>query len=794
DPRQERLREALCTLGNGYFATRGAAAESAANGIHYPGTYLAGGYNRLKSEVAGRTIENEDLVNMPNWLPLNFRIEGGEWFCLEEVRILEYRQELDLRRGLFLRKIRFRDKDGRLTSLSSRRMVHMGNPHLAALEVTLTAENWSGKMEICSALDGRVDNSGVERYKGLENKHIEPLETEAFGDSFLFLKVRTNQSDLRVALAARTAIFENGDDSRLQPAIEKEDGRIAQIFHLDVQAKRPVRVEKVVALFTSRDNSIAECGLDAREEIARADHFEDLFVKHSLAWEHLWRRFDVELVVSGSAGANHPELILRLHIFHLLQTTSIHTTDLDVGVPSRGWHGEAYRGHIFWDELFIFPMLNLQLPEITRSLLIYRYRRLNEARCAARAAGRLGAMFPWQSGSNGREESQVLHLNPDSGRWIPDNTHLQRHVSAAIAYNVWQYFEATGDTEFLAFHGAEMMIEISRFWVSMTAYNDELDRYEIHGVMGPDEYHDSYPGAEEPGLTNNAYTNIMVSWLLDHAEKVLDLLSADRSRELREFLDLGENEIALWRKISRRMRIVFHGDGMISQFEDYDRLEELDWDTYREKHGKVMRLDRILEAEGDSVNRYKASKQADVLMLFYLFSFEELKEIFARLGYPFDKDTIPRNTEYYLQRTSHGSTLSQVVHSWVLARSDRPRSWELFLLALQSDVADVQGGTTPEGIHLGAMSGSVDLIQRCYTGIETRHGVLWLNPLLPKELSKLRIQVHYRLQSLEVSITQDEIKVTALRCREEPIRIGFRGEIYTVRESDTRIFKPSEME
>ena len=175
---------------------------------------------------------------------------------------------------------------------------------------------------------------------------------------------------------------------------------------------------------------------------------------------------------------------------------SPHTIEFDIGVPARGWHGEAYRGHIFWDELFIFPFLTLRLPMLTRALLRYRYRRLPEARRAAQAAGYAGAMYPWQSGSNGREETQTLHLNPHSGRWIPDHTHRQRHINVAIAYNIWQYYQITDDHEFLYFYGAEMLLEIARFWASIATYNSSLDRYEITGVMGPDEYHTAYPGAD----------------------------------------------------------------------------------------------------------------------------------------------------------------------------------------------------------------------------------------------------------------------------------------------------------
>ena len=122
----------------------------------------------------------------------------------------------------------------------------------------------------------------------------------------------------------------------------------------------------------------------------------------------------------------------------------------------------------------------------------------------------------------------------------------------------------------------------------------------------------------------------------------------------------------------------FHDDGIISQFEGYDALRELDWEDYRVRYGNIQRLDLILEAENDSPNRYKLSKQADVLMLFYLFSAEELEELFRRLDYPFVYDTIPKNVTYYAARSSHGSTLCRVVHAWVLARSDRPRAIDIF--------------------------------------------------------------------------------------------------------------------
>jgi alpha,alpha-trehalase len=776
DPAREDLREALCTLGNGYFATRGAAPESSADDVHYPGTYLAGGYNRLTTELAGRQIENEDLVNFPNWLPLTFRMAGADdWFHLRHVELLAYRQELDLRRGVLLRTVRFRDRGGRISQLRQRRLVHMGRPHLAALETVLLAENWAGTIEIRSALDGRVVNDGVRRYRQLENRHLRPLAAEPVDAETICLQVETNQSLLRVAQAARTRLFRNGLRIAAPHEVFSEPGQIAQVFSIAMEPGAALQVEKVVALYSSRDRAISEAKLQACTAVRRAPSFDQLEIAQALAWSHLWRRFDIELeseeARQGDANLPAPLTILRLHLFHLLQTVSLHSIDLDVGVPSRGWHGEAYRGHVFWDELYIFPLLNLRLPEITRALLKYRYRRLEEARTIARDAGFRGALFPWQSGSSGREETQVVHLNPESGRWLPDHTHLQRHVNAAIAYNVWQYYQATQDREFLSFHGAEMILEIARFWASSTTFNEAQQRYEIHGVMGPDEYHDAYPDSAETGLRNNAYTNIMAVWVLATALELLKVLPEDRYLELCETLQLEDGEIAQWRDISHRMRVVFHGDGLISQFEGYDQLAEFDWSSYRLRHGPVMRLDRILEAEGDSPNRYKVSKQADVLMLFYLFSAEELQGLFERLGYPFDHQSIPRTIDYYLARTSHGSTLSHVVHSWVLARADRQRSWQLFTEALQSDIADVQGGTTPEGIHLGAMAGSVDLLQRGYPGVEISGDRLRFNPCLPRELQRLAFRIHYRGQALQVAITTDRLRIRCLHCAAEPIRV-----------------------
>ena len=772
-PEQEGLREALCTTGNGYFATRAAAPEASAGDVHSPGTYVAGVFNRLTGEVAGRAVENESLVNVPNWLPLTFRVGDAPWFEPSAVELVDYEQELDLRRGVLIRRLRFRDRRGRCTSVVQRRFTSMDDPHLAAMETTIRAEDWSGHLTVRSGLDGGVENNGVERYRGLPARHLVDIETQQTRAKAIELRARTSQSRIEVVESARTTIMRDGQTVGTERALVRDATSIAEEVELRLETGEEVTIEKTVALYTSRDPAIAEPALAARRALEHAGGFGQLLDAHVLRWDHLWRRIQLRM-----DGGERPRMILNLHIFHLLQTLSEHSIDLDVGMPARGLHGEAYRGHVFWDELFAFPFLTMHLPEISRSLLLYRYRRLPAARDAARAAGYAGAMFPWQSGSDGREETPVMHLNPRSGRWQPDHSHLQRHVNIALAYNLCHYHNATGDLEFLSLYGAELLLEIARFWASITSYDDTRDRYVITGVMGPDEYHDAYPDAREPGLRNNAYTNVMAAWVLRRSLDAIAALPEQRAAELREQLDLSSAETGRWEEISRRMFVPFHDGQIISQFEGYEQLAELDWQGYRDRYGDIHRLDRILEAEGDSPNRYKASKQADVLMLFFLLSAEELVEVFDGLGYPFDPAAIPANIDYYLKRTARGSTLSRIVDAWVLARSNRPEAWPIFKDALESDIGDIQGGTTAEGIHLGAMAGTVDLLQRGLTGLEWRGEVLRLNPRLPEELAKLEFTFrHRRHWGIRVRISDGRLRVSVPPSDAPPVTIACRHDL-----------------
>jgi trehalose/maltose hydrolase-like predicted phosphorylase len=326
-------------------------------------------------------------------------------------------------------------------------------------------------------------------------------------------------------------------------------------------------------------------------------------------------------------------------------------------------------------------------------------------------------------------------------------------------------------------YGAEMMLDIARFWASIAQYNEERDRYEIHGVMGPDEFHEKYPNSEEEGLRNNAYTNVMVAWLCGVAQNVLELLPESRLEALRARIGLTDDEVARWGEMSHKMFVPFHGDGLVSQFEGYENLHELDWDHYREEYGNIQRLDRILRAEGDDPDKYKLTKQADAVLLFFLFSEDEVRGLFERLGYEYTPEMVRKNTAYYDERTSHGSTLSFIAHAGILAEIDPESSWERYMVALESDVGDVQGGTTQEGIHLGVMAGTLDLIQRGYLGTVIRDGVLHFDPKPVGNLDGLSFPMQFRGTPLEVSLQDGTLAVAS---RGEgfgpPVKVSVGGE------------------
>ncbi|MBD3393298.1 MAG: beta-phosphoglucomutase, partial [Chitinivibrionales bacterium] len=598
-PEQEKLRETLCTVGNGYFGTRGCAESERASGVHYPGTYIAGVYNKIPSTVHGKEIFNSDFVNCPNWLLTEFAIDGKKFESPLAMEILSFEQNLNMRDAVLDRILTVKDKKGRITRIETQRFASMDNPHYAALRYTLIPQNYDATITVRAALDGNIVNDGVARYRNLSNRHLEPVGSGEV-DGGIFLHVETNQSHVQIVMCAKTRLRRTGTPLETQEKTVAKQGYIERQITFKAERDSAYTLEKLVSISTSRDEHTASAFDAARALASRVSSYRKLFAVHRAAWLSLWDRVDV--VIEGDAFA---QKVTRLHIYHLLCTASPHNASIDAGIPARGLHGEAYRGHIFWDSVFILPFFYRRIPEIARALLVYRYRRLDAARNYARENGYEGAMYPWQTSDDGQEETQVIHYNPVSGKWDPDLSCRQRHVSIAIFYNIWEYYNYTGDTDFIHRYGAEMLLEIARFWASITTLDQDDQRYHIEGVMGPDEFHEKYEGAGEGGLKDNAYTNIMTVWLLEKAISTYDELPPDVRRDLCAKIDFETVELDRWRDITRRMHVPVTDDNIICQFEGYMDLKELDWDHYRKKYGNIHRMDRILKSENSSPDGYK---------------------------------------------------------------------------------------------------------------------------------------------------------------------------------------------
>jgi HAD superfamily hydrolase (TIGR01509 family) len=760
DPGDEKLRETLTTVGNGYLGTRGCFEGERASFSFYPGTYIAGVYNKVPSQVEGRTIYNNDLVNCPNWLPVEYRVGKGEYVSPLSLEILSYRHCLDMREGVMERSLVAKDNLGRITRIHSRRMASMDNPHLCALSYELTPLNYSAPITFRSSLDGNVKNDGVPRYRQLTSEHLVFVNGGKGGEG-IFLHVKTSASDYQIYLLAKTQLFEEGELIVPKKRVLLDRAEVSEEVEIDVQENRTYRLDKIVCVYTSLDqlgSRRRSFQKAAKDDLASVNSLHTLYVRHARAWKQLWQKTHVQII-----GDRFVQKVLRLHLFHLLVTASPHNSSIDAGMPARGLHGEAYRGHIFWDELYILPFYFSHFPEIARSLLLYRYHRLYAARLYAREHGYNGAMYPWQTADDGLEETQEVHYNPESKSWGPDLSRRQRHVSIAVFYNVWRYVFSTEDEEFLQKYGAEMMLDIAWFWSSISAHDEVSGRYHIKGVMGPDEFHEKLPNTEEPGLIDNAYTNVMVVWLLEKALELVDTLPKGVLAKITQKLGLDGAEIDRWRDIAQHMNVPLTPEGIISQFEGYMDLDELDWEAYRKRYYSIHRMDRILKAEGDSPDHYKVAKQADVLMMFYVLAPEKVRQTLNHLGYEIDSsfDLLTGNYNYYEPRTSHGSTLSKVVHAAISSYihvDERPWNW--FMEAMKSDIYDTQGGTTQEGVHTGVMAGTYDLMIRCFARIDLLGDVLEINPRLPEHWTYAALRLCHKKRWYFIEINKKTVRIT----------------------------------
>lgn len=765
--------ESLLTTGNGFMGLRGTVPEMKISTGNYPATYLASLYNTADSKVADATVSNEDFVNAPNMQYLALKI-GEELIDIESNQVNYLKRTLNLKNGLFSSVALLETKDGKQVEIKSERIANMADMNHYSIRYTFKPLNFSEKVTLLSAADGDVYNYNVERYRSLESHHLDLVDLQAEGTKAILVSA-TKQSKFTIVQKSELL----GDLVEGQEITnELQQNYLTQSVTIDVQKGQAYAVTKNVDVFLFNQGEEALATKESQTPIASRSFDEEL-AQSAAAWEKLWKKSTITIT-----GDLMSEKMLHLHTYHILVSGSPNANPkLDASITARGLHGEAYRGHIFWDELFILPFYIIHFPETARQLLMYRYNRLAAAKKDALVAGYKGAMFPWQSGLDGTEQSQDLHLNPLNGEWGKDFSRLQRHVSLAVAYNVWLYWNNTDDKEYMQQYGSELLLEIAHFWESAATFDEATGRYSIDKVMGPDEFHEAYPGKEEEGgLKDNAYTNMMVVWLFEQVKALPTIIGDTEFTIVAEKVGLTPTDLIKMNEMKHKLALEINPEGIIAQFDGYFDLKEIDWDYYQEKYGNIYRMDRILKAEGESADDYKVAKQADTLMIFYNFAKTKVDEILKDLTYTLPTDYLEKNLEYYLKRTSHGSTLSRVVHSQLAAiAGNADLAWQLYQEALYSDYRDIQGGTTAEGIHAGVMAATIFITLSTFAGVDIRNNEVTIAPNLPKQWQDIQFGLTIKNVNYQIDLNHTTLTIQA----DQATTISVLGKSYALLANQT---------
>lgn len=696
DPARRHHGETVFTIGNGYLGTRGAFEERYVDEMR--ATFVHGVFDDTP-------VVFTELANAPDWLELDIWLEG-ERFDLSTGGLLAYKRTLDLRTGLVRREVEWRSPAGRTTRLVFERFASLAEQHLCAVQVAVTPIDYSGRIEIRSGIDGEVDNLAL--------KHWTWVEQGLRGsDAWLSTRTRATRIELAVAIhldlstarrRARVARWDVRNHPTLSAALEVSQGDTATAL-------------KWAALYTSRDGR--DPLKSARKALRRAaaGTWASAVDANARAWAAEWNRCDVQI-----DGDDEAQVAVRYNLFQLLIAAPRQDEQVNLGAKTLSGYG--YRGHAFWDtEIFMLPFFTYTRPEIARQLLSYRWHRLPGARAKATGNGYAGAQFPWESAATGEEVTPT---------WVPDaadRTKLIRiwtgdieiHISADIAYAVWQYWRATGDEPFLLERGAEIILETARFWASRAEWKAEQGRYEISDIVGPDEYHDH--------VDNNAYTNALARWNLQLAAGLEEWLQAERPlawRKLNRRVRVAAKEVAHWRQVAERMYVPFDPvTRLIEQFQGYFQRTDVDLLALEPRNQSVQQLLGI-----DGVNQTQVLKQPDVLMLMYL-----LPDLY-------DVPTVRANYVYYTARTdhTHGSSLGPSIQAIMACRMNDAAAYEHFMRAARADLYDVRHNAG-DGIHGASAGGLWQAVVFGFAGL-TRVGDTWVTrPQLPERWKRVSFKV-----------------------------------------------------
>jgi kojibiose phosphorylase len=673
---REKAIESILAIGNGSLGCRASIAEGGP--FSTPATFAAGVFT--PDPVSGIPT----ITPLPDWSHLEVVVDGAR-LSVDAGRVLEHRRVLDLQHGLLWREWRQEDATGGITRVVFLCFASLADRHLLVQSVAITAENRARKLGVVARLAKSIDRV-------------------AFATAF--------ETHPTVAAAADP---ENEDEARWSWAVASGES---------------VRFDRVVSVHPTRENAALNSA--ARPvDVVQGGNLEYHLRGHVDAWRARWETADIR--VEGDESAQRA---LRFAIYHLLSASN--PGDEYASIGARGLTGTAYRGHAFWDtEIYMLPFYVLEDPPSARALLMYRYHTLDAARRKAEANGFKGAMYAWESADTGDETTPTTVPGPNGSVIQILTGELEHHISADVAYAVWQYWRGTGDDEFMAVAGAEILVETARFWASRVRIESDGAAH-IRDVIGPDEYH-------EP-VDDDAYTNGMARWNLQRAAEIVVTLDSNRSADcsrLRRRLSLSDAEPDEWRKLAETLVTGFDRDsGLFEQFQGYFSLEDVDVASYRRRG---LAIDVCLGH--DRIQRVQAIKQPDVVALSAL-----LWDEFARSIHE-------ANFQYYEPRTAHGSSLSPSLAGLVAARLGHgDQALALFREGADIDLA-VDEGRAAEGVHMGALGGLWQATVFGMAGVRIRDDGIALDPHLPPGWSAMEFGARWRGRRLAIRITAEPLGV-----------------------------------
>ena len=721
DPLRDASRQSRLALSNGFLGLRADRA-----GVHNGCPPM-----RSSTAVAGLFDRSDDRdaaarrISAPNWLQIRLSSPAGS--ALRQPQAPPDQMSLDLKRGLLL--VESGRSVGGVSVLSNElRLVSTDKRSIGLQKVRLEVIAGEGGLTFAAGI-GDADAS---------------LTIEFEGPGLVVWRAR--QSNNALAMAARGSLKVDGTVVPLTSV-----SSLGWSWSWQAVPGQVVEFERLVAFGRSPVGSEA-AGSYARAELETAIRLGSAGVTraHETAWAERWSSSDIE--IEGDLAA---QKALRFASFHL--NGAADPDDETISIGARGLTGEDYAGHVFWDtEIFLLPFYTLTWPRAARALLMYRFHTLDGARKKAKHLGWTGALYAWESADTGADVTPAHSVAPD--RKVLDILCgvQEQHISADVAYAVWQYWTVTGDAEFMRDAGAEILLETARFWVSR-ALPEADGRRHIRGVIGPDEYHET--------IDDNAFTNVMARWNIERGIETADLLRRlwpDRWAELSARLGLDETEIARWAAAAEAIATgIDPRTGFIEQFEGFSGLEAIDLAAYA---GRSVPMDVVLGR--DRTAKAQVIKQADVVALIALLP-----------------DALPvgsavSNFAYYEPKCSHGSSLSTAMHGFVAARlgqADKALDYYRRTAAIDLDETRAAIGG---GVHMAALGGLWMMTIFGFAGVFFASDGIGLRPQLPTEWTGLRFPLQWHGRRLKVVIETVTCLISVQLQTGEAMAIHFGAERY----------------